>query len=280
MRTIPLPTRIPPTVSALFLALILASCQGGGLPEPGEDGETDYAAIQARQRQRGEAVVEAYLQEHAHDLPATAEEVFARHLEAVGGREAFDTIRTMVMRFTAHGTAGTVGELVRYYRKPLWYRQQMSASPRAAVTDGDHFWWVGPDGWEADPDETGYRNLLSMDNHLIDPGAMGIVHELMGVEALDGDPGFEVRRIWPDGNEQVLYFSAVSGLLTAVRASYPLMAESWFSYWDYRDLGGVPLPFVHIRSIGEFGPPHGLVLKSVEINVPLPDSLFLPPEGR
>ena len=119
-----------------------------------------------------------------------------------------------------------------------------------------------------------------MDNHLIDPGAMGIVHELMGVEALDGDPGFEVRRIWPDGDEQVLYFSAVSGLLTAVRAKYPLMAESWFSYWDYKDLGGVRLPFVHIRSIGEFGPPHGLVLKSVEINVPLPDSLFVPPEGR
>jgi hypothetical protein len=30
--------------------------------------------------------------------------------------------------------------------------------------------------------------------------------------------------------------------------------------------------------IGDLGPPHGLVLKSVEINVPLPDSLFISPE--
>lgn len=96
---------------------------------------------------------------------------------------------------------------------------------------------------------------------------------------MDGDPGFHVRRIWPDGKEDLLYFSALSGLLTAIRTEYPLLAQSWFSYWDFRDLGGIRVPFVHIRSIGEVGPPHGLVLQSVEINVPLPDSLFFPPGG-
>ena len=54
----------------------------------------------------------------------------------------------------------------------------------------------------------------------------------------------------------------------------------WFSYWDYRDVGGVRLPHVTIRSVGDLGPPHGLVLESVEINVELPDSLFLPPGER
>lgn len=279
--TLHLPSRV--SVSALFPSLaflVLLSCETAP-PPPEEDVDQgpDYAAIQARIREDEQAVAEAYREEHAGSLPTSAEEVIARHLEAVGGRMAFDTIQTMVLRFTAHGASGTVGELIRYYKKPLRYRQEMIGSGRAAVTDGEQFWWVGDDGWEAAPEEiVGYGPLLSMDNHMVDPGAMGLVHELLGVSVLDGDPGFEVRRIWPDSTQEFLFFSALSGLLTARRTSYPLMAESWFSYWDYRDLGGVRIPFVHIRSVGDFGPPHGLVLQSVEVNVPLEDSLFGPPD--
>jgi hypothetical protein len=241
--------------------------------------EPDYSAIQAQARQRNQEVAENFRRENQDRLPVSADEVLARHLEAIGGAQAFDTIQTMVLRFTAHGTSGTLGELIRYHKKPLHYRQEGMGSPRAGVTDGQRFWWAGPDGWEA-ADEPGYMILASMDNYTVDPGRTGIRHELVGVGALDNDPGYEVLRIWPHGREDLLFFSAVSGLLTAVRSPYPLMAQSWFSYWDYRDLGGLHLPFVHIRSIGDLGPPHGLVLKSVEINVPLPDSLFLPPEER
>lgn len=285
--------RIPPvhggrrTLALPLLLLgpaLLWACQI--IPDPRtqaaeeEGGDPDYGARQAEARRRSEAAAEAFRLEHAGELPTTAEEVIAGHLEAVGGRQAFDTIQTMVLHFTVHSSAGNGGELVRYHKKPLRYRQQASGSPRAAVTDGVRSWWAGPDGWEEMEGGGGYGPLISMDNHMVDPGAMGIVHELVGVAALDGSPGFEVRRIWPGGEEEILYFSAGSGLLTARRTSYPLMAESWFSYWDYRDLGGVHIPYVLIRSVGEFGPPHGLVLKSVEINVPLPDSLFLPPGER
>jgi hypothetical protein len=272
--------------STISAALFLYSCAGEAPPEqeagPGQDASLgpDYGAIQAQARQRDREVAESYGQENEGRLPESAEEVLARHLEAVGGAEAFDTIQTMVLRFTAHGTSGTIGELVRYHRKPLHYRQQMMGSTRAGVTDGHRVWRVGPDGWEEAENEPGYVALASMDNYIINPEGVGIRHELIGVAAQDGDPGFHIRRTWPHGQEDLLFFSAVSGLLTGVRSPYPLMAQSWFSYWDYRDLGGIRIPFVHIRSIGDMGPPHGLVLKSVEINVPLPDSLFLPPEER
>lgn len=269
-----------PLACTILFALTCCAPPPPPAEEAGNPGR-DYAAIQAEVREEQRSVAQAYREEHAGELPTTAEEVIARHLEAVGGREAFDTIQTLVLRFTAHSTSGTAGELVRYHKKPLHYRQQMIGSPRAAVTDGERFWWVNSDGWESDPEEVGaYSAFISMDNHSIDPGALGITHELLGVSALDGDPGFEVKRILPGGDEEVLYFSALSGLLTARRTSYPLLAESWFSFWDYRDLGGVRIPFVHIRSVGEMGPPHGLVLQSVEVNVPLPDSLFLPPAER
>ena len=267
---------------SFLLLLTLAGCGTSPPADSGSGGGVgqDYEAIQAQARQRDQEVAEAFRLDHAADLPASAEEVLNRHLVAVGGRDAFDTIRTMVQHFSAHSTAGSMGELVRYYKKPFLYRQKASASPRAAVTDGDRFWMVGSEGWEEGTGENDYLPFLSMDNHVIVPETLGIVHELVGVAAMDGDPGFQVRRIWPNGKEDLLYFSALSGLLTAVRSEYPLMPDSWFSFWDYRDLGGVRIPYVHIRSIGEFGPPHGLVLQSVEINVPLPDSLFIPPSER
>jgi len=231
-------------------------------------------------RREDQEIAAAYAEEHASELPSTVEEVLARHLEAAGGRDAFDSIHTMVLRFSAQNSEGSFSELVRYHKKPLHYRQESPNSQRAAVSDGHRVWWVTEAGWEEAEGETGYLRLISMDNHFIDPNAIGLTHEYVGVTAVDGTPGFLVRRTWPHGESHELFFSARSGLLTAERSESPLTANSWFSYWDYRDIGGILFPHVHIRSIGEVGPPHGLVLQSAEINVALPDSLFLPPEER
>jgi hypothetical protein len=228
-------------------------------------------------KQNDQELAEAYRQEHASDLPATAQEVIDRYIEAVGGTEAFDTIQTMVRRTTHHGTRGKIGDQVRYYKKPLFYRWEQSYAPVALVTDGSRFWWVGPDGWEEIGDGTPYLPSVSLDNHFIHPQAVGIAYELLGVAAYDGTPGFEVRRTWPHGREDILFFAAESGLLTLMRYPHRFGGEYWSSYWDYRDLGGLLVPFANITNI-DFIPPHGSILQGIEINVPLPDSLFIPPE--
>ncbi|MFC1574849.1 hypothetical protein ACFL3Z_02095 [Gemmatimonadota bacterium] len=220
-------------------------------------------------------MAEAFGLERIGNLPTTAQEVIDRYLDAVGGRIAFDTIQTMVLRSTHHGVGGHMGSQVRYYKKPLSYRWEQSDAPVALATDGRQFWWVGPEGWEKIEDGAPFMSSVSMDNHFVDPQAAGIVHELVGVAAFDGHAGFEIRRIWPHGREDILFFSAESGLLTLMRYPHPLGGEYWASYWDYRNLGGVSIPFAHITNI-DFVPPHGSVLREIEINVPLPDSLFMP----
>lgn len=267
---------------AFALVLPVLACSGGNAPPTSESSPLpgSYAEAQERLRLRNQQVAEAFEAEMGDRLPTAATDVIARHLEAVGGQEAFDSIRTMVLRFTANGTSGSLGEMVRYYKKPLLYRQEMVGSGRATVTDGSRVWQVGPDGWDEAEGDDSYLAFASMDNHFVDPELGGIGYELMGVMALDADPGYLVRRTWPHGAREDLFFSAVSGLLTGRRTDYHLMPESWFSYWDYRDFGGVRLPTVHIRSIGDLGPPHGLVLQNVQVNVPLSDSLFVPPDGE
>ena len=47
----------------------------------------------------------------------------------------------------------------------------------------------------------------------------------------------------------------------------------------FRRSGDIWLPHVFLRSVGDFGPPHGAVIEQVVINPDLPDSLFHAPGG-
>jgi hypothetical protein len=53
--------------------------------------------------------------------------------------------------------------------------------------------------------------------------------------------------------------------------------KSFKSLWNYREVNGVKIPFVFMRNMGSLEPPHGGVYEDVRVNVPLDDSLFLPP---
>ena len=272
-------------ITGLFalLALALPGCTSQAPTaevSPESSAEPELVARITRAREIREAAAEAYRAENAESLPSTAQEVIDRYLEARGGREGFDTIQTMILRTSHHGARGALATHVRYYKKPLSYRWEQSDAPVALVTDGDGFWWAGDEGWDEIDDGTSFLASVSMDNHFVDPEAVGIVFEMVGVSAFDGHPGFEVHRIWPHGREDLLFFSAESGLLTLMRYPHRLGGEYWASYWDYRDVGGVSFPFVHITTLDYDPLPHGLMVESIELNVPLPDSLFIPPGGR
>ena len=98
--------------------------------------QRDYARIQRERAERMDAVAEQFRQEQGDRLFTTAEQVIGRYLEVVGGRVAFDTINTMVLRLSGHGPMGRLTEIVRYYKRPLHYRQQTAGSAIASVTDG------------------------------------------------------------------------------------------------------------------------------------------------
>lgn len=279
------PQQWPSGITAGLFFLIVLAFPACTTPPPAAESNAEALAGQelitliTRDRERREAAAETYRQEHVDDLPTTAQEVIDRYLEAVGGRDGFDSIQTMVVRSRRHGVGGLLATHVQYYRKPLSYRWEQSDAPVVLATDGNRFWWTGAAGWDEIDDGTPFLSSVSLDNHLVDPEAVGIAYELIGVSTFDEHPGFEVRRRWPHGREDVLFFSAETGLLTLMRYPHPLGIEFWASYWDYRDVGGVSFPFVHVSNL-DFGPPHGAVIESIDINVPLPDSLFSPAGER
>jgi len=243
--------------------------------------EAEAKAILKRSSElRSAAFLEDYLDKNRENLAASAEEVISRSIAATGGRAAWEAVKTMVVTIATQDSAGNPHRLVRMYKRPAFFRQGMAGSADFTATDGRTFWRVSNGQWSVN--KNFHLRLVSMDNWLIGFEAYGISHEFVGFHFING-PLYHLQRTYADGYVQDLYFSTTSNFLTEENADYiqmlPFM-KSFMSYWDYRDAGGVKIPHVFIRNMGGLEPPHGAVIEEVKINVPLEDSLFVPPDNK
>ncbi len=233
---------------------------------------------------RGEATLADFVKRNEGKLAATAEEVIERHIEATGGREAWKAVKTMVLVFSVQSTRGQQTRLVRMYKRPHFYRQGLESGGQFTATDGESVWEVSDKGWrKVEGDSNPYARMASIDNWFIDYSTKKVSYTFIGLEHLESSPVYHLRRTFWDGFQQDLFFSALTNLLTEVKSDYiqgqPFM-KSYLSYWNYRDADGIKIPYVFIRNVGSLGPPHGGVVEEVKINVPLDDSLFIPPKDK
>jgi hypothetical protein len=233
---------------------------------------------------RDAAFLADFLKNNQEKQTATAEEVIERHIQAIGGREAWQAIKTMVVVFSIQSSGGEQTRIERMYKRPFFYRQGLEGSSRFRATDGESVWTVADKEWkknEENPEP--YMRMTSMDNWFIDYSAKGISYSFIGLEYFNGSPVYHLRRIFWDGFQQDLFFSAVTNLLTEIKSDYvqdqPFM-KSYLSLWNYREVKGIKIPFVFIRNVGSLEPPHGGLIEEVKINVPLDDTLFMPSKDK
>lgn len=226
---------------------------------------------------RGQAELADFLEKNRDSLASTAKDVIERCLEATGGREAWEAVETMVVVFSIQSTAGEQFRMERMYKRPHLYRQGLEGAADFIATDGTTCWRVSGGEWKEVPNF--HFAMASMDRWLLDYEAAGISLEFRGFDHINGSPVYHLCRTYRNGYVEDLYFSAVTNLLTEIRSDYvqhqPFM-KSFMSLWNYREVGGVKIPFVFIRNLGSLEPPHGGVVEQVRVNVPLDDSLFLP----
>ena len=244
------------------------------------DEETGKAVQKRMIDVRAGIMLKDYLDKNRDTLASTADEVIARSIDATGGRAAWEAVQTMVVTVSTQGSDGNPYRLERMYKRPAYFRQGIEGADSFAATDGRTFWRVQNGQWTVN--ENFHLRLVSMDNWLLGYKDYGIAYEFVGYHFING-PLYHLRRSFADGYVQDLYFSTVSNLITEEKGDYiqmlPFM-KSFMSYWDYREVGGVKIPHVFIRNVGGLEPPHGGVITDIKINVPLDDSLFIPPDDK
>ncbi|MCB9845444.1 MAG: hypothetical protein H6811_05620 [Phycisphaeraceae bacterium] len=188
-------------------------------------------------------------------------QLFARYLDAIGGREAFRSHTNRRSRGTL--TAEPEGKFGLY---TIWQvapdkresRLEMPGQrPVTTTYDGEYGWTIRTDSnggevAELIRNETLFDLADASDFYFFDRIDERLSEATtLREETVDGKPFYLVHVTYDHGREAVFRFSAESGLLSAIetvqgaRGGAVIKAEVHFG--DYRDVSGVLVPFVTVQ---------------------------------
>lgn len=217
-----------------------------------------------------------------------AEKILDAFVEATGGTDAYDRVSNRVTRGSMALVAqGVSMDLTIYASKPgkLFMLIESDATGKIEKgTDGEVVWessaLMGPQIKEGQ-ERTDFLREAVLDKYArwreIFAGA-----ECVGVEAVDGEPAYEVILTPKDGRPQSLFFDQASKLLVKIALTVEnpmgeIPVESFLG--DYRKVDDLLLPYT-VRVV-VMGQERLMTTESIEQNVDLPEDRFgLPEEIR
>jgi hypothetical protein len=203
-------------------------------------------------------------------LLSTADDVIAKHVVAIGGREAVLSVKTLMVR----GRNARFGQgdlpVFRYHQQPSYFRAMRSPEDTSyTFSDGEKTWSVTPSArrelteWWA----VSMRHFR-IDGNFIDYRKHGIKYEFIGLEGFETEPFvyYHLRRTFPDGFIEDLYFDIETGFLHGVWPTSSPRKDSPMFYYDYRKVGDVLFPHIWMRVHGKAAPPHLFIVEEIKIN--------------
>lgn len=196
---------------------------------------------------------------HAQELPA-AEEVIARHIEAVGGRAAIEGHSSL------HATGaveiigqGLVGEMEIYSAAPDKALQIVRFADVGVETrtgyDGEVGWSVDTMMGERLLQGGELQQLVDESDFYADLHDAGKFESMETVEKLefDGRTAHKVKLVYSSGREVVEYFDVESGRMIGVEGVQETLMGSInvVTYLrEYGDFAGVMLPVTMVQEMG------------------------------
>jgi outer membrane lipoprotein-sorting protein len=221
--------------------------------------------------------------------PLAAQEladVLARHYEAIGGENAWRSLRSARRTGTLSLMGGAVaGEITAVSARPQKFRTEITVQGTQILQgyDGESGWQYNPLAGMAAP-EAADRTVSEMMSEQADlDGALvgwrdeGHSIVVAGTETVDGSEMIVLEVTFPTGNVSHYYLDAQSYLLVQVVETRPLTGEMTRTVSDYRDVGGLMVPF-RIHSTSAQGDQE-VIWDTYEIDVEVDDSVFSMPEG-
>lgn len=229
---------------------------------------------------------------------STLDDVMTRHLQALGGRDKIEALKTLTKK-GIYVYNGLEFPLVSYHARDAKSREEIvglshwATKPRPGITvvravDGERAWMSGHER-AMEPtllpaEETADAVLIAdFDGPLLDSTAAGPNLELIGRVTDEGEDLFQIRVVRASGATEDVYLSASNHLIRrrnliakqgAARGGF--QKPQVIHYDDYRVVGGVRLPFSIQIDEALFSREYRF--EAMEANATLADALFAPPK--
>ena len=218
----------------------------------------------------------------------TLDEIVAKHFEAQGGAEKLKHVQTMRLSGTMTLGPGMEAAFTMEKKRPASSRLEFSFNGMTGVRafDGKSGWQFMPFMGQAQaeamsPEETNdAASQADFDGSLMDWKAKGHALELEGREAVDGADAFKLKLTRKGGQVETYYLDAETFLtvkLEARRMMRGTEVEGETILSDYKEVGGLVLPFTRTSGIKGSDRRQSMTFDKVEIDVPLDDARFAMP---
>jgi outer membrane lipoprotein-sorting protein len=220
----------------------------------------------------------------------TADELIEKNIQAKGGREKIQAIKTLRMTGKMTMGQGMEAPITMEIARPAKMRMEFTFQGMTGIQtyDGKDAWAVMPFMGKTDPEAISGKQLerieeqADFDGLLMDYKAKGHQVELAGKEDLEGTPTWKLKVTKKNGETGYYWLDAETFL--EVKASgktnvngQEIEGESWFG--DYKEVGGVM--FAHSMENKAVGMPGGMTISfsKIEVNPDLPADRFGKPQA-
>ncbi|MEP6913156.1 MAG: c-type cytochrome [bacterium] len=220
------------------------------------------------------------------ETPPTADQILDKYVEALGGKAAIDNLQSRVMKGTWLTLNGiTLGYEV-YQSGPDKLYTVLNTPKQGAFERG----FDGNVGWEKST--RGVRTLEDPELYYLRryPDLFKDIKlkeqftrlSFGGTDKIDGKEVYVLRGVTADNKRERLFFDAQTGLLfrrsTSVTTMIGVIPEQ-VDYEDYRDAGGIKLPFtIRVSSIDSFFS-STRKFSEIKVNAPVDQTKFSKPAG-
>jgi outer membrane lipoprotein-sorting protein len=222
----------------------------------------------------------------------TADDVIAKHVDAIGGREKVKAINTMKLSGLFDVGGGVQIPFTNYYTRPdkMKIEATFQGMTQQIVVDGDSGWQINPFMGSKDPEPMNgdqfkmMKQQADFEGHLVDFKDKGYTAEFLGQEDFEGSQVNKISLSNKDGEQVTYYLDAETNLLLRETQKLKMAdneVESETIYGDYKAESGVLMAHsMENKSPGQQGS-QKITINTVEVNVPIDDAIFkMPPKSE
>jgi len=219
------------------------------------------------------------------DEPKTAEELVARHIEALGGPTKLDSITTVrIEGKSSFGTGSTNSRTEILFKRPQKLHMDMTHEGKTIIQgfDGSTGWAVMTSAGQRTPIPVSpdvielMKDRADLRGPLVDHEAKGYRIALSAKTEINGSECYGLRVTKAGGAVEHYFLDAKSFLIVQVkgkRKSRGGEKEYTINFGDYRDVDGLMVA----QTVQGDGLTGDMTVERVELNLLIPDSLFRKP---
>ena len=222
-------------------------------------------------------------------VPAqTAEEIVARYIKTIGGREKIQAVKTLRRQGKFIGSGGFEAVILEENKREGLVRQEFSLQGLTGINayDGKSGWKIEPWQGKKDPEPLGEEETKQIledsdfDGPLVDYRQKGNKVEFVGIDSVEGTDAFKLKVTLAGGDVRHYYMDTEYYVPIKIETRRMIRgAEREYEtvLGDYKEVAGWYLPHSVETNVKGSQNMQKTTYEKIEANVPLDDSRFRPP---